>query len=46
MVKQLSNAGHAVTLVSPFELKETNVRNAILTNYPESKINLPLKIPI
>lgn len=32
--KQLALAGHDVTIVSPFELREPNVRNVILTNVP------------
>lgn len=35
VVKQLASVGHDITLVSPFELKEPNIRNALLTNYPE-----------
>lgn len=37
VMKQLAAAGHDVTIVSPFELKEKNVRNVILTNYPRGE---------
>lgn len=40
VMKQLTAAGHEVTLVSPFELKENNVRNAILTDFPKSMIKV------
>lgn len=36
--KQLALAGHDVTVISPFELNLPNVRNAILTNYPEGEL--------
>jgi hypothetical protein len=35
VLKQLASSGHDVTFVSPFELSAGNVRNVILTNYPE-----------
>lgn len=37
LIKQLAAAGHDVTLVSPFELKEPNIHNVILTNYLKGK---------
>lgn len=47
VLKQLARAGHDITFVSPFELREPNVRNVILTNYPDSeytKITMKSKI--
>lgn len=35
VIKQLAAVGHDITLVSPYELKEPNIRNALLTNYPQ-----------
>lgn len=40
ILKQLSSAGHDVTLVSPFELKTENMRNVILRGQPTSEHNL------
>lgn len=37
IMKELARSGHDITFVSPFELKEPNVRNIILTNYPEGE---------
>lgn len=37
VVQQLAKAGHDITFVSRFELKTVNIRNVILTNYPEGK---------
>lgn len=44
VLKQLASAGHDVTFVSPFELKAPNVRNAILTNYPQGEIKTLLSL--
>lgn len=37
VMKQLAFAGHDVTIVSPFETNERNVRDVILTNYPKGE---------
>lgn len=37
VLKPLVAAGHEVTLVSPFELKDQKVRNVILTDYPQGE---------
>lgn len=42
ILKQLSLAGHDVTLVSPFDIKVENVREVVLNNKPEGD-NLILK---
>jgi hypothetical protein len=39
VLKQLTAAGHEVTLISPYELKEPNVRNVLLTNFPAGDKN-------
>lgn len=35
ILRQLAAAGHDITYISPFELNEVNVKNVILTDYPE-----------
>lgn len=37
VMKQLAAAGHDVTIVSPFETNQKNVRDVILTNYPKGE---------
>jgi hypothetical protein len=45
VLKHLANAGHDVTFVSPFELHMSNLRNVILTNYPEGDFYVLFKLP-
>lgn len=35
LVKELADAGHSVTLISPFELKYSNVDSIVLSNQHE-----------
>ena len=44
IVKQLANVGHDVTIISPFEFKEPNVQNVLLTNFPQGDDHRALKM--
>lgn len=35
ILRELAAAGHDITYISPFELKERNIKNVLLTDYPE-----------
>jgi len=37
VMTELANAGHDVTVISPFAIEAPNLRNVLLTNYFESK---------
>ncbi|KAL7024819.1 hypothetical protein ACKWTF_013201 [Chironomus riparius] len=39
VVKQIARAGHDVTLISAFRLKEANVKNVVLTDFPDAFTN-------
>lgn len=43
-MRQLAAAGHEITVISPFELKQPNVHNVVLTDFPEDSSHNPFDL--